>query len=207
MATKPHFLPATVTIKGALGLARPGDVLAFSGHAAFSKVIKMVTRSSVSHVAIIAAGGKPQPMITEATGQGVILSGMKDAVLNYPGEVWWLKLKRLVRKDVDIAKLVEFLSEHLGKPYDMPQAVKSSLDKIDALHGPLWNKEDFSAFFCSELVAGALEACGVVGSLNASETTPIDVCRFAVYDNYFQLKGKPRRIRGFNSVDPEGWGA
>ena len=67
--------------------------------------------------------------------------------------------------------------------------------------------EDFSKFFCSELVAAALEAAGAIPALNASEVTPKDLCAFSIFsDCYYQLKGTTKAIGGYNSVAPEDWG-
>ena len=69
------------------------------------------------------------------------------------------------------------------------------------------NVEDFSRFFCSELVAGALEKAGVIKRINASEVTPVDLCMFGLYRrHYHQLKGAKKRIRGHNTLSPEGFG-
>ena len=97
------------------------------------------------------------------------------------------------------------------KPYDMPQAIKSALDTLDmlpfGLHGPGYNSEDFSKFFCSELVAAGLEEAGAVGTVNASEVTPIDLCRWQIYEGeYYLLKGDPeKKISRFNTASPEDW--
>jgi hypothetical protein len=111
---------------------------------------------------------------------------------------------------MDKKKFYDFLIHQERKEYDMPQAVKSALDAFDRV--PLvgratHNQEDFSRFFCSELVAAALEVAGAIKSINASEVTPIDLCTFALYeDDYYQLKGDRKEIRGYNSTDPTGWG-
>jgi hypothetical protein len=69
------------------------------------------------------------------------------------------------------------------------------------------NREDFSKFFCSELAAGALERAGAITEISASEVTPIDLCSFQLFqEDYFQLKGEPKPIRGYNTVDPIRWG-
>jgi hypothetical protein len=97
------------------------------------------------------------------------------------------------------------------KPYDMPQAIKSSLDALDNLpfgmHGPGYNREDFSKFFCSELVAAGLEVAGAVGTVNASEVTPIDLCRWKIYrSDYYLLKGdSSKKISRFNTASPSDW--
>ena len=93
----------------------------------------------------------------------------------------------------------------------MPQAVKSALDALDDIPfaGSLTrNDEDFSRFFCSELVAAALEKGKVIKKINASEVTPNDLCRFSIYSGtYHQLKGPKRAIGGHNTLSPEGWGS
>lgn len=78
------------------------------------------------------------------------------------------------------------------------------------MNGPFYNKEDFSRFFCSELVAAGLERAGVTGSVNASEVTPIDLCRWSIYeDDYYLLKpdtdGAKPVITRHNRMDPSGW--
>lgn len=68
-------------------------------------------------------------------------------------------------------------------------------------------EKDAEIFFCSELVAGALKAGGVITGVESSKVTPIDMCRFNLYEEeYVQFKGEERtRIRGFNSAKPSRW--
>ena len=81
----------------------------------------------------------------------------------------------------------------------------AGLDGLDEW-GITRNQEDFEKFFCSELVVGALEKGSVLADINASEVTPIGLCRFNIYcNNYVQFKGKKKSIFGFNSSDPAKW--
>ena len=104
-----------------------------------------------------------------------------------------------------------FAQAKARKPYDMPQAVMSAVDVLDNLPwdktGPSYNQEDFSRFFCSELVSAGLEQAGAVGNVNASEVTPIDLCRWHIYaDHYYQLKGDASKcISRFNTANPTDW--
>ena len=78
---------------------------------------------------------------------------------------------------------------------------------MSVIGGITHNIEDFSSFFCSELVAGALEKGGIIKKINASEVTPIDLCMFNLYRrSYFQIKGPKKIIHGYNALDPEGFG-
>jgi hypothetical protein len=207
--------------------ARPkmkaGDVIAFSGKGNFSEIIKWATRSSVSHVGVILQSqllidGDPQGgmfnQIIESTSlngfSGVTVSRLSDRLDTYGGDIWWLPIHQDIHAEMDKQKYYDFLIHQERKEYDMPQAVKSALDALDKLPivgGATYNREDFSRFFCSELVAAALEAAGAISSINASEVTPIDLCSFSVFEeHYYQLKGDRREIGGYNSIDPTGWG-
>lgn len=206
-------------------LMKPGDVIAFGGKGHFSEIIKFATFSDVSHVGVILQTkiseddtGRFFNQIIESTSlngfNGVNISRFSDRLDSYGGELWWLPLKKEIRDDLFNQKnFFDFLFHQAKerKPYDMPQAIKSSLDVLDNLpfgtHGPGYNREDFSKFFCSELVSAGLEIAGAVGSVNTSEVTPIDLCRWNIYENnYYQLNGDTsKKISRFNTASPEDW--
>lgn len=202
---------------------KPGDVIAFGGKGQFSDIIKWATRSTVSHVGVI----MQSKLLVEKTLQegifnqiiestslkgfsGVSISRLSDRLYAYDGEIWWLPLSDTIYSNLNKKDFYDFLLHQERKPYDMPQAIKSALDAMDnipLLSGLTKNAEDFSSFFCSELVAAALEAGGAISHLNASEVTPADLCMFAIYqEQYKQIKGKKKEIKGFNTINPEGWG-
>ncbi|MBF6057026.1 MULTISPECIES: hypothetical protein [Thiomicrorhabdus] len=203
----------------------PGDVIAFGGKGHFSEIIKFATLSAVSHVGVILQTKVTDDdsdrffnQIIESTSlngfNGVNISRFSDRLNNYEGEIWWLPLNRQLREQrFDSKAFYEFLFNQARerKGYDMPQAIKSALDVLDQLpfdtHGPGYNREDFSKFFCSELVAAGLEKAGTVGTVNASEVTPIDLCRWNIYETeYFRLKGDPeKRISKYNTLQPSDW--
>ena len=165
----------------------PGDVLAFSGKGKFSDLIKWATGSVVSHVGIVINNVVAFNQVVEAATingfSGVSTNFLYKRILEYDGELWWLPLKPEVRKKLDIAAMQKFLLAQDGKKYDLPQAIAAGLALIK-------NEEDFSEMFCSEIVAAALEVGGIV-SLNASEMTPIDVCKLDIYNSeYYQIKGE-----------------
>jgi hypothetical protein len=206
-------------------MMRPGDVIAFGGKGNFSEIIKFATFSEVSHVGVILQTKVTDDdtdrffnQIIESTSlngfNGVNISRFSDRLNNYEGEVWWLPLNKELRSGRFNQKaFYEFLFNQAKerKPYDMPQAIKSALDALDSLpldaHGPGYNREDFSKFFCSELVCAGLEKAGFVDTINASEVTPIDLCRWEIYEGtYYQLKGdSTKKISRFNTADPSHW--
>ena len=204
---------------------KPGDVVAFGGKGAFSGIIKNVTRAPVSHVGIIRhsqlrdeAGTEASRYfneITESTSLngfvGVTTSRLSARLRAYEGEVWWLPLSAKARSAFDGARYFNWLYEQEGKPYDTPQAIQSALDLLDSvplIGGATLATEDFTKLFCSELAAGALQAAGVLpDAVNASECTPIDLCRVAIYaPTCVQLQpdsGDVVAIPGFNRTPVE----
>ncbi len=201
---------------------RPGDVIAFGGKGHSSDIIKFATFSDVSHVAVILQTkvlndktGRFFNEIIESTtmngAAGVRTARLSDCLSIYEGEIWWLPLNERIRTRFDEKEFYNFLFQQKGREYDLPQAVKAGIDLLDRLPfsggGPSLNREDFSKFFCSELVAAAFERAGVTGPVNASEVTPIDLCRWRIYQSsYYQLKGDPsKKISRFNTASPADW--
>ncbi|RKU32138.1 hypothetical protein C6495_11480 [Candidatus Poribacteria bacterium] len=204
---------------------QPGDVIAFSGNGNLSEVIRWATRSQVSHVGVVLQSkllieDTPQEgffnQIIESTSlngfSGVTITRLSDRVNAYDGDMWWLPLSEESRENLNLQRFFDFLIHHDRRPYDAPQAILSVLDTLDGIpllgRATTQNVEDFSQFFCSELVAAALEAGGVIETINAAEVTPIDMCRFNLYaDEYVQFRGDgEQQIHRFNSIDPTGWG-
>lgn len=205
-------------------IMQPGDVIAFGGKGHFSEIIKFATRSEVSHVGVIlqtcvrdSGSERYFNQIVESTSlhgfNGVAISRLSDRVDSYEGELWWLPLAKSSRERFNQDAFYEFLFNQAKRraEYDMPQAIKSALDALDqlpfGLHGPGYNREDFSKFFCSELVAAGLEKAGVTGSVNASEVTPIDLCRWNIYGKqYFHFRGDTTKsISRYNTLEPKIW--
>jgi|SRR3990167_1895525 len=185
-----------------------GDLIAFGGRGGASSLIKLFTRSNVSHVALILKSvletGERLNMIIESTTldgySGVIINRLSNRLKNYDGEVWWLPLRQDVRDRADFDGAYEWLKKQKRKADDSLQAIGAGLDLI------INNKEDFDCFFCSELVSAYYEKIAIIEEINSSEVTPIDLCMFDLYDtNYYQLVGQQKEIKGYNSLKPGGW--
>jgi hypothetical protein len=214
-----------LSYKEARPLMKPGDVIAFGGKGHLSEIIKFATRAEVSHVGVILQTQVVEDntdrffnQIIESTSlhgfNGVTISRLSDRFQIYPGEIWWLPLRQEIwQKKFDRKAFYNFLFNQARerKGYDMPQAIKSALDALEQLpfgiQGPGHNSEDFSRFFCSELVAAGLEIAGAVPAINASEVTPIDLCRWNIFEpDYYLLKGNPSKtISRFNTLNPSDW--
>lgn len=186
-----------------------GDIIAFGGRGAISNLIKLFTRSNVSHVALILKSalesGERLNMIIESTTldgySEVVINRLSNRLRNYQGEVWWLPLRQELRDNANWEGAYEWLKSQKRKAYDNVQAIGAGLDLI------LNNKEDFDKLFCSELCCAFFEErLGIVPQINSSEVTPIDLCMFNLYENnYYQIRGEEKEIRGFNSLEPGQW--
>lgn len=176
----------------------PGDVIAFGGKSWFSGQIKRYTRSPISHVAVVIRQPlegvrDPYNVVLESTTGGVRIQRLSDAISKYNGEVWWLPLSAESRQRFDVGSFNRFGMDQVGKPYDDLQCWLLPIGL---------NRENYDAHFCSELATACHKASGLVPqSINASETIPIELCRFKLYaEDYQQLKGVPTPIPGFNSI-------
>jgi hypothetical protein len=205
-------------------------VIAFSGKGNISEVIKWATRSHISHVGVVF---ESKVVINDTAQEGVIVDVMESTTLSmnkqnsqvisgvrrnrlsdyikyYEGNMWWLPLSNTARVNLRLDAFINFLLHNDKKEYDVPQAIMSAIDLLDRvpiLFNTTANVEDFSKFFCSELISAALEAAGVIKSINASEVTPIDLCMFNIYsEEYYQMKGDRTDIKGYNTTSPEGFG-
>ncbi|MBU1239296.1 MAG: hypothetical protein KJ630_10410 [Proteobacteria bacterium] len=214
-----------ITYAEARNQMKPGDVIAFGGKGNFSQLIKFATCSDVSHVGVILQTKVVEDttdrffnQIIETTTingfNGVNISRLSARLTDYTGEIWWLPLSSEIRENrFDAVAFYNFLFDQseARKEYDTPQGIKSVIDVLDklpfGLHGPGYNEEDFSKFFCSELVAAGLEKAGSVGTVNASEVTPIDLCRWNIFQGtYYQMSGDTsKKISRFNTANPADW--
>ena len=186
-----------------------GDIIAFGGGGTVSNLIKLFTRSNVSHVALILKSalesGERLNMIIESTildgYSGVVVNRLSNRLRNYQGEIWWLPLKQELRDKTNWDGAYEWLKSQKRKAYDSLQAIGAGLDLI-------WNnKEDFDKFFCSELCCVFYEErLEIIKQINSSEVTPIDLCMFSLYENnYYQICGEEKEIKGYNTLEPGQW--
>ena len=185
-----------------------GDVIAFGGKGAVSNLIKLFTRSNVSHVALIMKSvlntGERLNQIIESTlldnYSGVVVNRLSNRLKDYDGEAWWLPLKQSIRDKAIWENAYSWLKKQKRKAYDTKQAIGSGLDL-------LWNnEEDFNKFFCSELISAFYEKVNILNQINSSEVTPVDLCMFNLYEgDYYQLIGEPKEIKGYNTVPSGDW--
>lgn len=187
---------------------KPGDIIAFSGKKRFERLVRLTTRSIISHVGIVCRNGKTVDVVESAglkqshegggESGGVQCRQLAKRVEGYEGLIWWLPLSEASRSSFDLEKFAQFLKDADGRQYIIPHSIRATLSFID--DNPFfdlatYSQRDFSEFFCSELAAAALQAAGVIQQLNLSEVTPANLCALNLFaDDYFQIWGRRKEI-------------
>jgi len=168
-----------------------GDVIGFSGNHWHSDTINLLTygipRLSLSHVGIICKGDLWEAIST----CGVIATSPASATINiYNGRVWVYPLFRNLFPH-ESRRLYRKLLTSKDIPYDMAGAVRSGGLLFALMESLLW-KQDFSSYFCSELVASKLSEIGIFPTVNASRWNPNKYVRRLRREGILQ---KPVRLK------------
>lgn len=194
---------------------QPGDIVAFSGQGISSEIVKVATRSEVSHVGIILRCELQRdvihPQLMESSPiegfHGVAISDLEERINNHKGNMWWLPLRSERRQNLQLDRFQKFLLAQDKKGYDPIQAINSGLSKLHGL--PVIgrftrSRENLDRLFCSELAAAALKTGGVLPDINASGITPSQLCQLAIYQSeYHLLKSvEETQIVAYNSLAP-----
>lgn len=194
---------------------QPGDIIAFSGQGISSEIVKVATRSEVSHVGIILRCELRQdlihPLLMESSPiegfHGVAISDLEERITHHKGNMWWLPLRSERRQSLQVEKFQKFLLAQNKKKYDPIQAINSGLSKLHSIPGLgrlTRSRENLDRLFCSELAAAALKAGKVLPRINPSGITPSQLCQLAIYKpEYHLLKSvEETEIVAYNSMAP-----
>jgi len=173
-----------------------GDIVLFSGKGGFSDLIKFFSDSKWSHVGMVVKSEElDMILLWESTGlsdlndiedgvakQGVQTVALSARIEDYNGNISVRKFLGDVSPGMHSA-LRAFRKESKNKDYE-----KSRWELANSLLDFAWlkeNEEDFSSFFCSELVAEALEKMGIMnGDLAANEFIPKDFFKDGRFEHY-----------------------
>jgi hypothetical protein len=202
---------------------RTGDVIVFGGKSVISKMTMWLSKSNVSHAAVVvqtrlrdAKDVDFDNLIVESTKRGgyygVIVSPASEVIKRYEGNVWWLPLQQRpeFRNNIELTNFLyrDPKDTENRSAFDFRGGFLALSDQFDRttnwLRGLTHSPEALNKLFCSELVAHALERVEILRVDNASEVSPIDLCRLRLYKSvYYQLKGETQVIKGFNGGAPE----
>jgi hypothetical protein len=190
-------------------LYRPGDPVFFGGRGIVSGIIKAWTQSPVSHIGVISrvdnvGEGERRVHVVEATsleGSAVVISTpLSERVSKYKGRMWVGFLDDEKRESMDkyLPDAWNWLNGHVR--------TRTVYDTWGAVRCTIWPQSDNdNKLFCSETVAGFWKMGEVIpDTTNPSAWSPKNCAQAKLYQpNYYQLKGRPKEIRGFNSKEIE----
>lgn len=171
-----------------------GDIVAFGGKGRVSSLIKWKGGTPYSHLAMVlethVEGAGDSVLIVESTSliatpdavarevrSGVQMHWLAQRLTMYEGAAWWVPVTAPFPPGGRDAMIAWARETHARRvPYDLAQALGAGLDFLERLVPGLANEPDFSALFCSELVARLLQLGGVLApELNPSELQPWEV--------------------------------
>jgi hypothetical protein len=116
------------------GVLAVGDVLAFRGVSRVDEFIQGATLSGISHVAIVIREGAAAPLsILEATGEGVTVTPVDQAIAGYQKDhtCFYLPLAPAKRTQIDPTKLEAYYVANAKEKYNYSGVVAAGLYDID----------------------------------------------------------------------------
>jgi hypothetical protein len=177
-----------------------GDVIVFSGNYCISRLDKWTTRSPYSHVAMVIAadlggGFGESVLIIEAAApqtqrdpkgrkviNGVQIHWLSKRLDMYDGKAWWLPLKNPIPQP-NLVTMQAWLRHTYNqrRPFDIVQAASSGSHFLQHLG---LGQRDYSALYCAELIAAALQKADVIDpAINPSRQTPKDVVNLPCFQH------------------------
>jgi hypothetical protein len=172
------------------GEMRTGDLLLFSGTSWLSRMIEGVTRSSYSHVALV-ANMDGRLLAFQADPGGVVVQPASKVVCRYNGMVDWWSLDDGPRTRLRERDAIDTALTLLGLRYGYLSSVVLGLRKL--LRSRLCRDDSPllpRAMFCSEFVSMCLRNGGVDvnAELNDLSTTPNDIVSSRMFSKRCRLK-------------------
>ena len=165
---------------------KTGDIVLMGGTSLFSRAIRKLTGSKWSHVGMVIKIKEPDMLLlwesttsglgkdvqTGKVKRGVQLLPLSQRVSDHKGNLCFRPLNRSLESG-ELKKLGDFRHSVKDKGYDF-DAIELLRAAVDA--GQYWqNREDLSAYFCSELIAETYQAIGFLDEIkNSNEYTPND---------------------------------
>lgn len=154
------------------------DIVAFSGTRVWSRIIRLRSHSSYSHVGIVCEMDGDEWVIEALEGKGVRAVPLR-VWFGWSGKITTFSFDPDVIGDVDRQQIIDFAKSRIGQEYASPWQFVRSFGFITRwlcrLIGIRCDLET-DRWFCSELVAAAIASLGHWHRAEPAEMTPADVC-------------------------------
>lgn len=153
------------------------DVVAFSGRRVWSRLIELRSWSRYSHVGIVCELDGDEWVIEALEGKGVRFVPLR-VWYQWGGDVTAFRFDPAIFGSQERQAVIDFAKARIGCDYCSPwQFLRSFGFATRWLLRLLKVRVDLEAerWFCSELVAAAIEAHGPCGTYEPAEMTPGDV--------------------------------
>lgn len=129
---------------------RTGDMISWNHHTLIGRLIRWKTGEAVNHSSLVIRlaeyeGLERRRFVTEAVGQGTVLTLLSNTLETYDGEAWWYPL--VSEMDLDRQAIGERALSMIGRPYDFGGIIRLIIGSVAADARKLW---------CSEYVFMAL---------------------------------------------------
>lgn len=173
----------------------PGDMIACLGSGTIADLIRTVSPSH-THVAIIASGRPAVVAESTATSSlpdmesGLLRVGVQshfltDFLAAYDGQVWLYQLRDVLPYDKEEALALWIETQHRDNiGYNFVGVMRLGAERIQQMMGA-----NIGALFCSEMVATAYKAIGLLpATVKPADVTPDDACAWPLFRFPLQLK-------------------
>jgi len=196
-----------------------GEMLSFNTKGFVSWLIRLFS-PGVNHIETFAFNPETGNIeCISARADGVTFKPVEEVVKNAKGTVYYHKLSKEAHDTIDFEKVNQCAIELDGASYDFLHLIGVGIDDvhIDWLKVfpkvPDWVIKALKTAFTNQPTKRAVVCSGVFNWLvvnygfglstidyNPSEVTPLEVCRYKIFQDYQVLKGDDKGIRDYNTV-------
>lgn len=182
----------TITYADARPLILDGDLIFCRGRKWLHWLFRVFTGGYFNHVALVFRWGGDRLYVVESGERGVVSIPLSKFLNAYPGEVIWARCSAVTNDNVSMVRdaATDALFGRYATGAIMRLAVRKLLKRTARLLGIKWQPPKDDRYYCSELVAFALNRAGVQFAFDSEGAiSPGDIAEHLSIDGLAKLKG------------------